>query len=179
MLSGTWTFNLQLIKFLLVISLYLCKLNKIFKKKTVIFMPGVFIKETKPVYWVWIALNKQQYFMDWLQFALFMLGNKLDLRYQSGGFPLERPLSSGTQTYSTKKEEWPLTEPLLKIEGKAQVCRPRELRFGFILCLNLYFKLHLNEHLRFLDPVCMFSWKDFVLLMRTALESNLGLISCK
>ncbi|XP_052261039.1 uncharacterized protein LOC127865162 isoform X4 [Dreissena polymorpha] len=55
------------------------------------------------------------------RFAIFMLGDKLDLRCRSGGFPLERPLSSGTQTYSTKTEEWPLTEPLLKVEGKSQV----------------------------------------------------------
>ncbi|KAH3886861.1 hypothetical protein DPMN_015058 [Dreissena polymorpha] len=63
-----------------------------------------------------------------------MLGDKLDLRCRSGGFPLERPLSSGTQTYSTKTEEWPLTEPLLKVEGKSQVCRPTGFRFVCNLC---------------------------------------------
>lgn len=41
--------------------------------------------------------------------------------YKSGGYPLERPISSGIQTYDTKKQEWPVTEPLTKLEGKYQV----------------------------------------------------------
>jgi hypothetical protein len=56
-----------------------------------------------------------------LQFVLHVYGTKADKRLQSGGFPLERPLSSGKQSYGTKKDEWPLTQPMHKLEGKAQV----------------------------------------------------------
>ena len=56
-----------------------------------------------------------------LQFVLHVYGEKANKRLWSGGYPLERPLSSGKQTYGTKKEEWPVTEPLHKLEGKAQV----------------------------------------------------------
>ncbi|XP_053383995.1 uncharacterized protein LOC123535767 isoform X2 [Mercenaria mercenaria] len=55
------------------------------------------------------------------RFVLHLYGRKADKRLQSGAFPLERPLSSGKQSYGTKKDEWPLTEPLHKLEGKAQV----------------------------------------------------------
>ncbi|WAR26952.1 XDH1-like protein [Mya arenaria] len=55
------------------------------------------------------------------RFALDLYGTDASPIYRSGALPLERPLSSGKQTYDTKKQEWPLTEPLLKLEGKAQV----------------------------------------------------------
>ena len=34
---------------------------------------------------------------------------------------IDRPVSSGTQSYDTKKIEWPVTEPLKKLEANAQV----------------------------------------------------------
>lgn len=55
------------------------------------------------------------------QFVLHVYGDMADKRLRSGAYPLERPLSSGKQSYGTRKEEWPLTEPLNKLEGKAQV----------------------------------------------------------
>lgn len=41
--------------------------------------------------------------------------------YKSGAMPLLRPLSSGQQSYDTKPMEWPLTEPLIKLEAIDQV----------------------------------------------------------
>ncbi|KAL4224843.1 hypothetical protein ACF0H5_015539 [Mactra antiquata] len=55
------------------------------------------------------------------RFVVHVLGKEITDRYRSGGYPLHRPLSSGQQSYGTKKDEWPLTEPLLKLEGSAQV----------------------------------------------------------
>ncbi|CAK1583032.1 unnamed protein product [Parnassius mnemosyne] len=41
-------------------------------------------------------------------------------RYKSGGNILERPLSSGTQTFDTDKSLWPLNQPVPKLEALAQ-----------------------------------------------------------
>ena len=43
--------------------------------------------------------------------------SKLKPTNTSGGNILERPLSSGIQSFETNKEEWPLTQPVLKIGG--------------------------------------------------------------
>ena len=53
-----------------------------------------------------------------------MLGTAAGARYRSGSTVLHdtRPLSSGTQSYDTKKVEWPLNEPLKKLEADIQVC---------------------------------------------------------
>jgi len=66
--------------------------------------------------------------------VLGVYGKSADPRVQTGASPLERPLSSGTQSYDTKKQEWPLTEPLLKLEGKVQV---RVMVAGIILSAHL------------------------------------------
>ncbi|XP_076115153.1 xanthine dehydrogenase-like isoform X1 [Mytilus galloprovincialis] len=59
-------------------------------------------------------------------YFLEVLGNTAGSKFRSGAMPLQRPLSSGQQSYDTKPMEWPLTEPLMKLEamnqttGKAQ-----------------------------------------------------------
>ncbi|XP_055348686.1 uncharacterized protein LOC129595643 [Paramacrobiotus metropolitanus] len=56
------------------------------------------------------------------KFALTIVGDFADPRYHSAtsSLRLERPLSSGTQSYPTKKENWPLTQPIPKIESMVQ-----------------------------------------------------------
>ncbi|XP_074027296.1 uncharacterized protein isoform X2 [Leptinotarsa decemlineata] len=41
-------------------------------------------------------------------------------RNRSGGTLIQRPLSTGVQQFGTQKNEWPLTEPVIKIEARAQ-----------------------------------------------------------
>ncbi|CAH0550925.1 unnamed protein product [Brassicogethes aeneus] len=45
---------------------------------------------------------------------------KISTKYQSGGFLLKRPLSKGTQEYSTKKDMYPVSEPVIKLESLVQ-----------------------------------------------------------
>lgn len=47
--------------------------------------------------------------------------NLVKAEYRSGGDILERPMSSGTQIYDTQKDKFPLTEPIVKVEGLAQI----------------------------------------------------------
>ncbi|KAH8265261.1 hypothetical protein KR038_002707 [Drosophila bunnanda] len=41
-------------------------------------------------------------------------------RYRTGGLLLERPLSSGSQSFETIKKNYPVTKPVLKLEGLIQ-----------------------------------------------------------
>ncbi|XP_064601079.1 LOW QUALITY PROTEIN: xanthine dehydrogenase-like [Liolophura sinensis] len=54
------------------------------------------------------------------QFCLVTCSASVDPKYVSGGNNLVRPVSSGQQSYDTQKMEWPITEPLPKLEAKAQ-----------------------------------------------------------
>ena len=73
------------------------------------------------------------------QFFLRCLGNDAGDRYRSGSTVLHdiRPLSSGTQSYDTKKVDWPVDEPLKKLEADIQVYlyldtpRPVKTRTGY------------------------------------------------
>ena len=58
-----------------------------------------------------------------MQFFLRVSGSHAGARYRSGSTVLHdtRPLSSGTQTFDTKKIEWPLNQPLKKLEADIQV----------------------------------------------------------
>lgn len=47
--------------------------------------------------------------------------NLIRPEHRSGANILRRPLSSGKQTYDTQKNEYPLTEPIVKNDGVAQV----------------------------------------------------------
>uniref|UniRef100_K1Q8Q7 Xanthine dehydrogenase n=1 Tax=Magallana gigas TaxID=29159 RepID=K1Q8Q7_MAGGI len=51
------------------------------------------------------------------RFVLDVLGNKAGSVFRSGSVPLSRPLSSGKQTYDTIPIEWPLTQPMTKVEA--------------------------------------------------------------
>ncbi|XP_067656037.1 uncharacterized protein [Haliotis asinina] len=52
--------------------------------------------------------------------VLGMCGEKAAARFQSGGTNLIRPVSSGTQTYDSRKDEYPLTEPMIKADATLQ-----------------------------------------------------------
>lgn len=54
---------------------------------------------------------------------LHVIGDQAGLKVRSGASQLyiDRPVSSGQQSYDTNKMEWPVTEPLQKIEANAQV----------------------------------------------------------
>lgn len=45
---------------------------------------------------------------------------QIQSQYASGGLPLERALSSGSQTFQTNEKTYPLTQPALKYEGLIQ-----------------------------------------------------------
>ncbi|XP_046360646.2 indole-3-acetaldehyde oxidase-like [Haliotis rufescens] len=49
--------------------------------------------------------------------VLGMCGEKAGSRFQSGGTNLMRPVSSGTQTYDSRKDEYPLTQPMTKADA--------------------------------------------------------------
>lgn len=53
-------------------------------------------------------------------YILEVIGSAAGALYRSGALPLSRPLSSGQQSYDTKPMEWPLTEPLMKLEAMNQ-----------------------------------------------------------
>lgn len=63
-------------------------------------------------------LNCNYYY---LQFYLSLLGNKASARVRSAAEPFIRPVSSGTQSYDSKPEDYPLTKPMTKLAAKAQV----------------------------------------------------------
>lgn len=46
--------------------------------------------------------------------------DRIQTEYVSGGWPLERTLSSGSQIYQSNEKTYPLTEPALKYEGLIQ-----------------------------------------------------------
>ncbi|XP_067656034.1 uncharacterized protein [Haliotis asinina] len=54
------------------------------------------------------------------KYVLGMCGEKAAARFQSGGTNLIRPVSSGTQTYDSRKDEYPLTEPMTKVDATLQ-----------------------------------------------------------
>ncbi|KAK7099380.1 uncharacterized protein [Littorina saxatilis] len=43
-------------------------------------------------------------------------------RFHSGSMNLNRPVSSGVQTYDTVKQDWPLDEPMTKLDAAYQAC---------------------------------------------------------
>ncbi|XP_055489384.1 uncharacterized protein LOC129695930 [Leucoraja erinacea] len=55
------------------------------------------------------------------KFYLSLLGDDIvSPRNQSARYSLERPVSTGTQTYSSKPEEYPLTKPMPKLSARLQ-----------------------------------------------------------
>lgn len=53
-------------------------------------------------------------------------------RNASGGTELQRPSSTGRQEYGTNKKNWPLSEPVIKLEALAQTSGNEEF-FKYIL----------------------------------------------
>ena len=56
-----------------------------------------------------------------LQYALEVLGSRIPLALQSGATEIQRGLSSGTVSFGTEKEMWPVSQPMPKISAKLQV----------------------------------------------------------
>ena len=56
-----------------------------------------------------------------MQFVLGVCSSSANERFHSGSDSLQRPVSSGVQTYDTRREEWPLNEPMTKVEAAYQV----------------------------------------------------------
>ncbi|XP_058120344.1 xanthine dehydrogenase/oxidase-like isoform X1 [Anopheles ziemanni] len=94
--------------------------------------------------------------------------------YQSGGTVLERPLSSGTQSFDTNKENWPLNKDIPKIEGMLQTSGeakyandlpvfPNELYAAFVLSTEAQakiVKIDPSEALKIPGVVGFYSAKD-------------------
>lgn len=49
------------------------------------------------------------------------LGDRAPASIRSAGPNIERPLSSGKQTFDMNKESWPIGEPVPKLESAAQI----------------------------------------------------------
>ncbi|XP_063364928.1 uncharacterized protein LOC134653488 [Cydia amplana] len=95
-------------------------------------------------------------------------------RYASGGKPLLRPVSRGTQTFDTDKSLWPLNQPVPKLEALAQcsgeakyTCdvntSPREVHVAFVLstiCVGEIDKIDASEALKLPGVVSFFTAKD-------------------
>uniref|UniRef100_A0A240PL19 FAD-binding PCMH-type domain-containing protein n=1 Tax=Anopheles epiroticus TaxID=199890 RepID=A0A240PL19_9DIPT len=94
--------------------------------------------------------------------------------YKSGGTVLERPVSSGTQSFDTIKENWPLTKNIPKIEGLLQTSGeakyandlpvfPNELYAAFVLGTESQTKIvdiDASEALKIPGVVAFYSAKD-------------------
>ncbi|XP_036145981.1 xanthine dehydrogenase/oxidase [Monomorium pharaonis] len=78
------------------------------------------------------------------KFVLSLKPENVNPKLRSGGFLLQRGLSSGTQDYDTDKNVWPVNKPVTKLDainqtsGEAQYCNdlppyPREVFCAFVL----------------------------------------------
>lgn len=67
--------------------------------------------------------------------------DKINSKFQSGAGTIhdERPISKGTETYDTKKELWPLTKPMPKVEAFAQCAGEAEYVNDIIKVEEEYF----------------------------------------
>jgi len=52
--------------------------------------------------------------------VLGILGNTTDERLRSGAGDIEHGVTSGRQSYDTDKKEWPLNQPVSKLEATIQ-----------------------------------------------------------
>ncbi|XP_062708343.1 xanthine dehydrogenase isoform X1 [Aedes albopictus] len=94
--------------------------------------------------------------------------------YKSGGTVMERPLSSGKQTFDTIEKNWPLTKNIPKIEAIAQTSgeakyandlppQPGELYAAFVLATQAHSriaKLDASDALKMPGVVAFYSAKD-------------------
>lgn len=75
----------------------------------------------------WVLPDASPEYRKYLALALFYRfilnvcpASTIRPTYLSGGQPTQRPISSGTQTFQTFKEKFPLTKPVDKYEGLLQ-----------------------------------------------------------
>ncbi|CAH1787395.1 unnamed protein product [Owenia fusiformis] len=54
------------------------------------------------------------------KFVLNICQETVSARFKSGADCIQRPLSSGKQSYDTHKKQWPLSEPIPKLKSKLQ-----------------------------------------------------------
>nr|KAG5688435.1 hypothetical protein BaRGS_001852 [Batillaria attramentaria] len=63
-------------------------------------------------------------------FVLSIMPDKVAQRYQSGATQLVRPVSSGVQTFDTNKAEWPLNEPMPKLDAEYQILCSGQVQYA-------------------------------------------------
>lgn len=56
-----------------------------------------------------------------LQFYLSAIADHVDPRVKSATIPFQRPVSTGTQTYGTNPNNYPITQPMTKMTALLQV----------------------------------------------------------
>lgn len=59
---------------------------------------------------------------------LGLAGNNVEENLRSGAGDIERFLTHGSQNYDTDKTEWPLNQPVSKLEATIQVSGSYEIR---------------------------------------------------
>ena len=66
-------------------------------------------------------MSKLEFYL--FQYFLYVIGNNAGARLRSAPTVLHdvRALSSGTQSYDSNRLEWPLSEPVKKLEADIQV----------------------------------------------------------
>jgi xanthine dehydrogenase/oxidase len=57
---------------------------------------------------------------DCVQFMLAIIGDKAAPEFRSGALNLEREIMNGKQDYETDSKEWPVNQPTIKVEARAQ-----------------------------------------------------------
>ena len=60
------------------------------------------------------------FFIVFFQFALEIVGNAADIRFRSAVGSLSRPISSGKQSYPSNPKNFPVTQPIPKLESLIQ-----------------------------------------------------------
>ena len=66
---------------------------------------------------------KREFFFKiliFVQFVLAIIGDKAAPEFRSGALNLERELMNGKQDYETDSKEWPVNQPTIKVEARAQ-----------------------------------------------------------
>ncbi len=68
-----------------------------------------------------IKLQKfNQKVLIYFQFVLTIIGDKAAPEFQSGSLNWERKIMRGKQDYDTDSKEWPVNQPTIKVEARAQ-----------------------------------------------------------
>ncbi|KAG1648953.1 Xanthine dehydrogenase [Nymphon striatum] len=116
------------------------------------------------------------------KFILGVIGESVSSKYQSGGTDMERPLSGGHRSYFTNEVEWPLTQPVQKLEcsGEAQYAGDfqslrGQLYAAFVLSTEANAKLESIESKKALVSVTRFIYhfdKGIQLLASTRVKYN-------